>query len=62
MCVLIYSAVMTLVGFYAIRTDYTFGSVGDAVFRKQLLIMPLVIFSILLYLRTYASGTSDEEN
>jgi len=27
-----------------------------------LLIMPLVIFSILLYLRTYASGTSDEEN
>ncbi len=62
MCVLIYSAVMTLVGFYAIRTEYTIGSVGDAVFRKQLLIMPLVIFSILLYLRTHSAGTSDEEN
>lgn len=62
MCVLIYSAIMTLVGFYAIRTEYSFGSVGDAVFRKQLLIMPLVIFSLLLYLRTRVAGTSDEEN
>lgn len=51
--IFIYSAIMTLVGFYAnAENSYGLGSVGDAIFRKQLLIIPLVLLSIMLLYRT----------
>ena len=48
--VLIYSAVMTLVGYYAFTSSgggYAFGVVGDDIFRKQMLIIPMVIIFYL---------------
>ncbi|WP_194206467.1 hypothetical protein [Superficieibacter sp. 1612_C1] len=51
--IFVYSAIMTLVGFYAnAENSYGLGSVGDAIFRKQLLIIPLVLLSIILLYRT----------
>jgi len=61
LCVFIYAGVMTLVGFYATPVVYSLGSVGDEVFRKQLLIMPIVLLSILYFARVRKSGGLDEE-
>ncbi|WP_163385687.1 hypothetical protein [Buttiauxella gaviniae] len=52
--VFIFSAIMTLVGFYSIDNQegsYELGRAGDAMFRKQLLIIPMVMLSLLLLMR-----------
>ncbi|RJT25972.1 hypothetical protein [Buttiauxella izardii] len=52
--VFIFSAIMTLVGFYSIDNQegtYELGRAGDAMFRKQLLIIPMVMLSLMLLMR-----------
>lgn len=52
--IVIFSAILTLVGYYSVDNqdgEYALGSAGDAMLRKQLMIIPLVFFSVFLMLR-----------
>lgn len=52
--IVIFSAILTLVGYYSVDNqdgEYALGSAGDAMLRKQLMIIPLVFISIFLMLR-----------